>query len=553
LDNREEIARELGLTAPLLSGLSDGDLIHLAYMKWGACCSGRLYGDWSFAAWHSVERRLFMARDHFGITALYYTVTPQVFAFASSRQALLALNLIPVTLDELYLAQVITSWQAYHGERTIHTSIRRLPPAHRLSISEDCLTVQQYWFLEETPELYLPQRSDYVAAFRELFDDAVKARLRSPAGDGTLGEIASTLSGGLDSSAVTATAADFLRRDGKRVAAYTSVPLYETGSYVQERFGDEFPLAQSTASVAGNVDLYKVTAANCSPIKALRNMLQIHNEPAHAADNFFWLLDLMRTARDNDSDVLLIGQFGNVGVSWTGDIFSQPLSFQVQQVGWRRLLKEQARRTMPTELLKLWHSFRSSSENHYHTSSINLEFAERLQLRDRRLADPDGRPVRSALDLRRFLLPGRCMVGAMYAEMGAAYGLEIRDPTADPRVLAYTFSVPDRIFIDPVSGMDRWLIRTAMEGRVPDAVRLNRGRGRQAGDLVPRLRVAAAEVDTTLTALELGPAAEYLNLPHMRQVWRMVQTDDTAETLNMACTVLMRGIMAGLFVNDFYS
>ena len=113
--------------------------------------------------------------------------------------------------------------------------------------------------------------------------------------------------------------------------------------------------------------------------------------------------------------------------------------------------------------------------------------------------------------------------------------------------------MPDHIFIDPDTGLDRWLIRAAMEDRLPDEVRLNRRRGRQAGDLVPRLRACAGEVETALDELTTGPAAAYVDVPYIRQVWQMIQMQDTPEALRKAITILTRGIMAGLFVNDFYA
>jgi asparagine synthase (glutamine-hydrolysing) len=101
--------------------------------------------------------------------------------------------------------------------------------------------------------------------------------------------------------------------------------------------------------------------------------------------------------------------------------------------------------------------------------------------------------------------------------------------------------------------MDRWLIREAMKGRLPDEVRLNQNRGRQAGDLVPRLRASSGEVAAALNELACGPAAEYVDVPYMRQVWQMIQTDDTPEAFHKSITILTRGIMAGLFVNDFFA
>ncbi len=548
VDNREELIADCGLRVGEyeISGTPDGEVILQAYRKWGDDSPKRIYGDWAFAAYHQKERRLFLARDHYGNTSLYYYADPGVFAFASSRKALLALNLAPIEMDELYLAQVLVTWPAYHGERTIHRPIKRLPPSHCITVTPERMDVRQYWRLEDTPELLLPKREDYVEAFHKVFDAAVLCRLRPE------GAIASTLSGGLDSGSVTAIAARFLREKNRQVLAFTSVPLSDTGVYVGNRFGDEFPFAQATARHAGNVDLRPVTAANISPISAIRRMLDIHDEPCHAAGNFFWIQEIVETARANGCYVLLTGQAGNGGVSWEGDFLSQPLFCQLRYMGWRRWVKERTKRAVPAALLNAYRGARRLQDGSWRSSAIHPDFAHRLRLRERWMDAPDWLPPRTPREMRcRIIKPGNHMGGAFWAGMRAAYGLEACDPTADARVLAFTISVPDHIFIDPKTGLDRWLIREAMKGRLPDEVRLNRKRGRQAGDLVPRLRASATEVEDALNELEGGPAAAYVDVPHMREVWRMIQTQDTPEAFRKSVTVLTRGVMAGLFVNGF--
>ena len=554
VDNLEELRRQLS-TPGLQSPHADSDLIYRAYLTWGEDCARRIYGDWSFAAWHPVEQRLFVARDHFGHTSLYYYADERVFAFASERRSLLALNLAPMEMDELYLAQVLIAWPAYHGNRTILRQLHQLPPAHTLTVTSERHHLRQYWHLEDTPVLRLPHREDYIPAFREVFDEAVRARLRSPIHDeespGAKNSIAVTLSGGLDSGSVTATAARLLQPACRRLTAFTSVPLSDTSIYVGKRFGDEFPLAKITAEFVGNVDHVAITAATITPIQAIRRMLEIHAEPGHAAGNFFWMHDLHRTAAMQGHRILLSGACGNAGTSWAGDVFSQPLDFQLSTKGYRALLKERLKRIMPFELMKIWHRHHISAD-WCRSSAIHPGFAERLHLLERRLNDITEQP-RTPLEERcQFLLPGRSSSGAFNAEEGAAHGLEIRDPTADARVLAFTFSVPDDVFIDPKTGLNRWLIRAAMKDRLPDVVRLNRKRGTQAGDLVPRLRASAGEVNAALEELARGPAAEYVDVPYMRKVWEIVQTQDTPKAFHKSASVLTRGIMAGLWVNDFF-
>lgn len=551
VDNREDLMRQLSFrpkpgesSAPTES--DDAAILLKAYRQWGENCPARIYGDWSLAAWHPAQRRLFLARDHFGTTALYYYADARVFAFASSRQALLDLNLAPMKMDELYFAQVLLSWPACHGERTIHSPIKRLPPAHSLTVNSNHLAVRQYWWLEHTPELHLPRRTDYVETFRELFDEAVRCRLRST------GEVAVSLSGGLDSGSVAATAAECLSQENRRLFAYTSVPLWDTESYQRERVGNEWSLAQATAEFAGNMDLHKVTAATMSPIRAIRDRLSVNHEPVHATGNFFWLQAVRKAARGRGCEVLLTGQMGNAGISWTGSAFSQELSFQLRHFGWRNWPTEFIKRYTPAPVILALRTLSRSPDEAWRSTALHPDLARRLNLGARCRTNVEAL-CRTPLG-RRFLIlkPGRSLTGLRHAESGAACGLEIRDPTADVRVLSFAISVPDSIFMDPETGLDRWLIREAMRGRLPDSVRLNRKRGRQSADLVPRLRSCGDEVEAALKELATGPACAYVNVPFMRNVWTMIQTCNTPQAYRMANTILTRGIMAGLWVNGFF-
>lgn len=553
IDNRDALIADCGLRTSGMNDpkISDERLFCVAYRKWGEDCYARLFGDWALAAYDQKERKLSIARDHCGNTTLYYYADQRIFAYASLRNALLALDLAPKEMDELYLAQVLVSWPAYHGERTICKGIKRLPPSHSLTVSAERVDTRRYWRLEDTPELRLSKRTDYVEAFRSLFDEAVQCRLR------TTGNIAVTLSGGLDSGSVTATAARFLQNEDRRLAAFTFTPLSDTGSYLLgNRFGDEYPFAQATARYAGNVDLHPVTAATSSPIQAIRRVLALSNEPSHGPGNLFWLLTLMESVRQHGCRTLLTGQKGNGGVSWPGDVFSQPLSFQLRHLGWRKWAREVVKHYAPAGLLKTYRKVRRPENGCWNSTAINPDFANRLRLSDRILSAPSS-PLkwpRDPFEQRcRIIKPGRSLVGSIWFEVGAAYGLDVRDPTADARVLAFAFSVPDRIFIDPETGLDRWLIREAMKGRLADEVRLNRKRGRQSSDIVPRLRACANEVEAALNELAAGPAVGYVNVPYMRQVWSMVRTDNTPEAFNKSVTILTRGIMAGLWVNGFYN
>ncbi len=539
LDNRDEVVRELESGGPPVRGF-DADVILAAYRRWGEDAPARLLGDWCLAAWDQRRRRLFLARDQYGQGALHYFANERMVAFAPSGHALLGLDGVSAELDELYLAQYLVSWTAYQGMRTSLRTVRRLAPAHCVTVTPEGVQARCYRRIEDVPELRLARRSDYAEGLREVFDQAV--RVRVPA-DGAVGV---TLSGGLDSGAVAVTAAGRLAAEGRRLQAFTAVPAAHPAPYVGARFGDELPLARAVAAAAGNVDLRTLDSAHLTPVQGIRRALEIVGAPVHAASNQFWLLDLMRAAGEGGCEALLTGQMGNSGVSWTGSPLSQSWAYQLRRLGARTAVRQHLRRAA-SRRVQLWRARRGPEG--FPNSAIDPVFARRLQLAQRRFEDAELFPRTPVADRLRTLRPGRLVVGDVYSRMSAAFGVDTRDPTADVRVVRYALSVPDRVFIDPATGTDRWLIREAMRGRLPDQVRLDPRRGRQAGDLVPRLRASAAEVEAALAELAGGPAAAYLDICHMRSVWATVQREDTPTALNRAVTVLTRGVMGGLYVN----
>jgi len=90
-----------------------------------------------------------------------------------------------------------------------------------------------------------------------------------------------------------------------------------------------------------------------------------------------------------------------------------------------------------------------------------------------------------------------------------------------------------------------------MKGKLPDAVRLNTVRGRQSCDIVLRLRRFGDEMEAALDEVARGPAAEFVDADRMREAWLRLQREDGVHIYQVAITMLMRGLMAGLFLNGF--
>ena len=555
IDNRSDLFDRLGIDAEEGHTLSDSDLMQRAYCQWGEHCSRYLLGDWVLAAWHQSDRRLVMSRSHYGSIALYYHVDQDLLVFASNRQTLLDLGLVSFELDDLWLAQYITSWLAHYGEATPHKPVKCLPPAHYIIASQNSHTIHQYWNPEQNSELVLSRREEYVEAFRSIFDEAVRCRLRSD------GPIAVSLSGGLDSGSVASTAAAILAEKGQRLKAFTSVPTCDTERYLsKEYFGDEFPFAKAVADFSGNIDLYPIESADKSPLAGIRHLLTVGRIPVHGATSVYWMMEVRQAVIAAGCKVLLTGAAGNGAFSWTGNLSSQSLGFVSRHYGWQKSVeilltgsKTAIKSVIPKELLIARQIRQMEHRKWFRLSAINPDFAQRIHLLDQRLSASEGQSSQGARVMQsQILRPGRSVVGGHSAEIAAAQGVDVRDPTCDARILDFVYSVPDHIFMDPETGIDRWLVREAMKGRLPDAVRLNRKRGRQAADIIPRLRAASAEVEQVLDELAAGAAAEYVDVDYMRHIWCTAKSCDTDEARIATIQILLRGIMAGLFVNGFY-
>jgi asparagine synthase (glutamine-hydrolysing) len=148
--------------------------------------------------------------------------------------------------------------------------------------------------------------------------------------------------------------------------------------------------------------------------------------------------------------------------------------------------------------------------------------------------------------------PGCTPGGALHAEQGRAAGLEIRDPSADARLLAYSWSLPDRVFIDPETGQRRWLLRQAMADRLAEAARTNARRGLQGADQVLRLRQEGSDVETALQRLAHSPLAQtMLDVGKLTDFWRRIERQQDARTAGLASSSWSRGMMVGLFLADW--
>lgn len=187
---------------------SDTEVIVHAYEQWGEACVEKFRGMFAFGIVDLNQQKLFLARDQLGIKPLYYLTTPTCFAFASELQAL---RQIPVSLDIDIQAIDQYLWLQYiPAPKTIFQQIKKLPPAHRISITFDgkLSNSQEYWQLSFNPDQQKTEK-EWLEEFEFILKESVKAHLVSDVPFGAF------LSGGVDSSATVAYMSQLLEQPVK--------------------------------------------------------------------------------------------------------------------------------------------------------------------------------------------------------------------------------------------------------------------------------------------------------------------------------------------------
>lgn len=221
IDAREELTAKLiakGFTQ--LEDPTDPELILHAYNAWGQECANHLLGDFAFAIWDGRERRLFCARDHFGVKPFYYARVADSLLFSNTLNCLRTHPAVSDELNDLAIADFLMFGFNISMDNSSFEDIKRLPPAHTLVLQPDSrhCQIESYWSLPTPRIVRYKKQSEYVDHFREVFTAAIEDRLRTD-------RVMVSMSGGLDSTSITVIAHQQLskRQQPFTLLAYTNV------------------------------------------------------------------------------------------------------------------------------------------------------------------------------------------------------------------------------------------------------------------------------------------------------------------------------------------
>lgn len=458
---------------------TDTEVILAAYQHWGLECLDRFNGMWAFALWDHHKQHLFLARDRFGIKPLYYVYSPhRQFVFASEIKALVGQHGRPFRPDThtIYRYLVEGTSPSFKEEQTFFTDVQLLPPGHWMLIEPDGLTKQKYWSLQIVSQVTSSQKASVaVDQFRELFEDAIRLRLRADVPVGTC------LSGGVDSSSIVAVMNQLLLQGGLPAgqigqqlktfsAVYRTAGRYNEIEYIEQLL--------QTVNAEGNL-----VYPSGEDLRGEINELVWHQDEPFLSTSIFAQWCVMRLARERGVIVLLDGQ--GADETWAGYRPYVPyLSSLLRQAGVSQALKET--RTISSQtgmsgttlmLRALFHQLPGAwvegVQRHMINAQTDVSFLNKdfiVSERDGTLAD--WRSWRDHRDLDSCLqhhLETRLLELLRYEDRNSmAFGVETRLPFLDYRLVQFAFNAgaPWRIH----QGWTKWLVRRAMADIVPSEV-----------------------------------------------------------------------------------
>jgi asparagine synthase (glutamine-hydrolysing) len=479
IDGRAELVRELragGIHASIDAPAAE--LILHALRLWGDDAPSHLLGDYAFAAWDAERRRLFCARDPFGVKPLYYAHTCRAFVFSTSLDCIRRYPPLSgeLELEEEWIADFLLHGRPHETDLTVYQAIRQVLPGGRLVHQDGRSNAGPWWRLPtEAEPLRLRAPGEYAERFMATLREAVADRLpRDRAGI--------LLSGGRDSTALAATWRDLVDR------GVLSTELRGYTAHHARLMPDDEPVYARMAADALGVPLTLLAADDYAPFGRWETPELYRPEPS-ASPLLAIEADQLRQAAGH-ARVLLTGQGGDALLResrsrlarlWAEGRVARAAWEAAQYARWHGRIPRPGVRTLRAERSG---TYRGTAEL---PRWIDPDFAarERLEERIRRFNARKGPPhplrPEAAEQLAGTLWP---YLFAAWDPGSTGVPVELRHPYFDLRLVRLALSIPPAQWYN-----DKGLLRIAMRGRLP-APLLSRPKTPVSGDPIA-VRAAA--------------------------------------------------------------
>ena len=477
LDNRKELIDQIGLSSHDGQGcVTDVEIVMAAYLKWGESFLPNLIGDFALTLWDPIFRKLFLARDPVGVRSLYYRSGGERFEWSSDLTALMSLSPADAEIDEDYIAGFL-SFSKDTG-RTPFLKCKAVRPGHVVVVDHlGVVRERMFWGLNPDAEIRFPHDTHYEERFRELFEAAVAARLRS---DST---VMAELSGGLDSSSIVCVADRLIRAgaveslrlemishvsdecatsDERRFIHCVEEHVQRTSNYFRHEDHPFLTPLPDTSHIS-TINPYLTNGAYVNGLKGL-----MQEKAARIRISGVGGDELLHSVNDPTpelSELLVNWKFLSLfrRLKVWGTLLREPFGSLL----WRKAV-------LPSLPLRLQVLFKN--EKYLQVPPwMNREFVARTHLRERLVSTPDIYGFRRPTGRDQstgFLSVANSISLGHYRE---AFDHELRYPFLHRPLVEFLCAIPFEQLLRP--GESRSLMRRALTGVLPKRILRRRGKG----------------------------------------------------------------------------
>ncbi len=447
LYNTPELRQTLEARGHLFRSHSDTEVLLASFMEWGPSCVEHLNGIFAFGVWKESDQALFLARDRMGVKPLFYTQWGTAFLFGSELKALLAHPAVKPVVDAEGLAEIFALGPSRTPGHGVFRGVSEVRPGYSLVFDRNGAHAHRYWALESRP--HEDDLETTVAKVRELVVDSVERQLVSDV------PVCTLLSGGLDSSTITAFAANAYKRNGKGPLTTFSVDYAENDRYFRSSAFQpdaDAPWVNRVSEFFGTSH-HHVTIDTPQLVDALADAVRARDLPG-MADVDASLLLFCREIKKK-ATVALSGEcadevFG--GYPW----FHSEEALTAGTFPW-------ARATRGRERLLTWDLHNHIRPEEYMAWRYGETLAEVPRL-------PGEDPLESRRREMSYLNITWFMTTLLDRKdrMSMATGLEVRVPFCDHRLVEYVWNIPWAM--KACDGQAKGILRRAMAGVLPGDV-----------------------------------------------------------------------------------
>ena len=499
--NTKELRETLKENGFEFNTYSDTEVLLNAYIYYGNDVVNHLNGIFSFAIWNSHTEELFLARDHFGVKPLFYTIFNDNFIFASELKAIFKFPNIPKIVDKQGISELFGIGPAHTPGLTVYKNIFEIKPAHFAIYNKSGLHTKRYWKLKSKP--HAENFEETCNHLRNLLEDSINRQLVSDV------PLCTFLSGGLDSSILTKLIGNYRKENGLSTISTYSVDYVDNDkNFVKSDFqpnSDNYYINLMTEnSFSTNQKVILDTPALAD---ALEDAMIARDVPGMADVDSSLLLFCKQVKQEHT--VTLMGEcadeiFG--GYPW----FFREDALNSGTFPWSIAISERQQILNPTIAKKI------DLKNY-------IDYRYNESINDVQVLDTDSEETAQKRKILHLTINWFMQTLLERGDrMGMYSGLEIRVPFCDYRLAEYMWNVPWEI--KALNGREKGLLRYVCKDILPEEI-VNRKKSPYPKTHNPTY---LARVKSMLSEIMSNPNAPVNSLLNRQYILEILETDGKA-------------------------